>query len=122
MWDDFHPYSKNDLNLEYKHSWTVDKNKEIFFIPVAVGKEECSNRVTCILWLEGYYLNVVLEKFGPPQLPENTIRWDLINISRPKDFIYSDAEIESILREALLVYGYRGIDKQFSDLIVTFGF
>lgn len=30
IWDKFHPFSKNDMNLLKKHSWTVDKERDVF--------------------------------------------------------------------------------------------
>ncbi|MDR7090210.1 hypothetical protein [Cellvibrio fibrivorans] len=122
IWDQFHPFSKNDLNLQKKHSWTVDKDRGVFFIPAKSGKEEYSNQIICILWWRGTYLSVTLRKFGYPELPKNTIRWDFEDVWRPEGCSITDEEIKPVLMEALLVYGARGVEKQRPELLVSFGF
>ncbi|MES2822539.1 MAG: hypothetical protein V4732_02985 [Pseudomonadota bacterium] len=103
-------------------TWTVDKEKDIYFIPMVSGREETSNQKICALWWKGTLLSVTLEKFGPPELAPNTIRWDLTYIWKPKDSTILDEDIKPVLREALLTYGARGIYKQRPELTVTFGF
>ena len=51
IWDTFHPFGKGDINLQKKHSWTLDEEREIFFIPASSGKEEFSNITTCIFFM-----------------------------------------------------------------------
>lgn len=122
IWDQFHPFSKNDMNLLKKHSWTVDKDRDVFFIPAKSGKEEFSNQIICILWWKGVCLSVTLRKFGPPELPKNTIRWDLEDIWQPQEISVLDEDIKPVLKEALKVYGIGGIEWQIAGLNIQFGF
>jgi hypothetical protein len=124
-WDKFHPFSKNDLNLLKKHSWTVDKERDVFFIAATSGREELSNQVTCILWWKGVYLSVTLshEEGGLDyQKSQGNVVWQLLNIWKPKDFIVPDVEIIPVLKEALIVYRYAGIRIPIDDYKVEFKF
>lgn len=111
IWDEFHPYSKNDLNLIHKHSWTVDKKECIFFMPVAEGKEEFSNRQDCILGWKDSILRVTLDQLGSVNYKTEigTRIWRLVDIWKPEDFAVKDQDIVSALKEALLIYGDSGV-------------
>lgn len=127
IWKQFHPFLTDeelDLSVD-KYSWTVDKDREIFFIPLKSGKDEFSNQKSCALWWKGHLLSVIIENVGghldyPNQI--GSITWGLVNIDRPTDFIVMDSEVVSALKEALIVYRLRGIQIPIANYSVKFDF
>lgn len=108
-----------------KYTWTVDKEKNIYFIPMVSGKEEFSNQKLCALWWSGALLRVSLANVGGQLDYDNSkgsVVWDLLRIWKPTDFILQDDEIIPILKEALVVYGFSGISIPIIDYRVDFTF
>lgn len=125
IWDQFHPFSKNDMNLLKKHSWTVDKERDVFFIPAKSGREEKSSQVIAILWWKGAYLSVTLANVGGHYDHVNKKgdkRWQLIDVWRPAGFEVSDEDIIPVLKEALVKYGFSGIAIPVENYTVNFAF
>ena len=125
IWDQFHPFSKNDMNLLKKHSWTVDRDRDVFFIPAKSGREEKSNQIIAMLWWEEIYLSVTLANVGGKLDYLNKIGsvvWALIDIWRPGDSTISDTVIIPVLKEALIAYQFDGIRNPMTEYKVEFTF
>ena len=104
----------------YKHLWTIDKEKESWFMWVDMPHEPLDHtRFTgeriFILHYKGKNIEIVLRKIfeeSSEVLTDNPfyVTWKLDRINKPKElYDVSDSEIIEILKEALEVYGTRGI-------------
>ena len=104
----------------YKHLWTIDKERESWFMWVDMPKDPLDyTRYTgeriFILNYKGDNIEIVLRKVFDESSVKNIenpyyITWKLDRIKKPealKDV--SDEEIIAVLREALKVYGTDGI-------------
>lgn len=125
IWKLFHPRNKNLDVLMTSYSWTVDKDNQVFFFPVISGKEEASNQEICALWWKGTLLSVTLAKLGGELDFANrtgSIVWGLVDIWKPDDFLVSDEEIKSVLKDALTAYQLDGIRNPMKEYFVSFKF
>lgn len=128
MWDDFHPFYKHSYKEPgFRFAWTVDRTRNAYFMPVHIGREEYSNQITCVLWIDGIQLVVVLNKGD--ESTENVkdglgkVVWYLSEIRKPVSNTTLDhSEIIELLKEALLEYGYDGIWKALPNYAVNFAF
>ena len=120
MWDRYHPFNKDVTGFRY--TWTIDQEKEVFFIPVLSGREEYSNRKECIFYWQGIELEVTLTEQVLSSGNKLGVRWCLVSIRKPDGKKISDQEILSTLRDALRVYGYRGIWRQVDGYQVELDF
>lgn len=124
IWDIYHPFSKGEPPLGFRYTWTIDKEKNIFLIPVASGREEYSNRVTCVLWWNGTRLTIKIDLAAESssKLSDTPFKriWELVEVCQRTDFSEPREKVISILKEALITYGYRGADRQISNTIVEF--
>jgi len=104
----------------YKHRWTIDKERECWFMWVDMPHEPLDHtRFTgeriFILHYKGKNIEIVLRKIfeeSSEVLTDNPfyVTWKLDRINKPKElYDVSDSEIIEILKEALEVYGTRGI-------------
>lgn len=127
LWRVFHP-SATDESLDSiagPYSWTVDKEKNIFLIPVRQGRYEESNQKLFALWWQGSLLSVTLEQIdGNLDYPNKTgfVIWGLVNIWRPSDVSISDEDIIKELKSALIVYQLGGVSLPMTDYSVDFNF
>ena len=117
-----HPRDK--LPLYFKHKWTIDRDKKCFFIPVATGKEEFSNQHECAFFLDGHLFSVILNQHGHVDLAvkKGERVWELVRIEKLSKISLPITEIKELLKEALTVYGYRGVAEQLENLTVKFEF
>ena len=126
IWDIYHPFSKGKRPPGFSHSWTIDREREIFFIPVAAGREERSNRMTCVLWWKGTLLAVKIDLAAGSSgnlsdVPFKMV-WALVDVHQSDDFVVAREEVIQVLKEALTAYGYRGAKRQVPNTIVEFKF
>jgi hypothetical protein len=124
-WEKISPGSTGPDSFLSKYTWTIDKDRDVYFIPMASGKEEFSNQSISALWWKGTLLSVSLASMGgyldyPNGKGERT--WALIKILKPKEFHVPDVEIIPILKDALITFGYDGIILPIKDYKVTFTF
>lgn len=124
IWDKYHPFSKEGLNKSFRHSWTIDREKDVFIIPASTGREEFSNQTIWILWWKGVELSVTLRQSGSEKISEGTglVVWELESIWKPQGCAINDREIIPVLKEALSAYGFYGIYRQLPDYKVGFKF
>ncbi|TBW48114.1 hypothetical protein EZI54_21645 [Marinobacter halodurans] len=126
IWDSYHPNFKGSKPIGFRHSWTVDRERNVFLIWQSSGREEFSNRHTFVLWWKGELLTVILDVCDESfyKLSDNIGKtvWSLFEIEKPDGLGLRDKEIIPVLKEALSVYGYRGAQRQLSDFKVEFKF
>lgn len=107
------------------YSWTVDKSKEIFMFPVESGRDEKSNETTFAFSWKGTLLSFIVARVGGNSDFKNncgSAEWGLINLWKPEGFSVDDCELISAIKDALSVYGYRGISRPMESYSVTFTF
>lgn len=123
IWDRYHPFSKEDVNSSFRYAWTIDREKNVFFIPASTGREEYSNRTECIFYWKKVELKVTLTQHALPSVSELGVRWKLKSIRKQdREAMIPCQEILSALRDALSVYGHRGIWRQVDGYKVEFDF
>lgn len=120
IWDACHPLRKGERPFGFRYAWSIDRDRRIFLMWVGAGREEFSNRLEFALWWNGNLLTATLDDVGKEK---NSKTWDLINIRIPTDFKNGNADVVSVLKEALIVYGYRGAQAQLpNNYSVEFNF
>lgn len=126
QWDKYHRYHPYDIENPFSPlTWTVDRERDVFFMQARSGKEEFSAEVECIFWWRGEYLGVlIIAVDGAASIPEDKgfKTWKLGAIRKPDNSTASDEDIIPVLKEALTAYGCRGIYRQLSDYPVNFTF
>lgn len=109
----------------YKYKWTIDREKEIYLMPVKSGREERSNRQTWVLKTKGHEIEIVTDRVGKAQKYTDVpyvVSWDLVTATPKQIESLSYEEIISILKEALTVYGDNGVDEFVKNPVVNFNF
>jgi hypothetical protein len=107
------------------YAWTINKERNIYLIPMAHGRFEESNQRYFVLWWKGVLLGATVASVGGGV---NHIErtgsevWDLLRLRKPENFLVPDAEIIPVLKEALVVFQYNGIHSPMHDYKVTFTF
>lgn len=105
-----------------RYGWTIDRERNVFFIPVCTDKEELSNQKYCALWWDGELITVILNLYGTATSNSGNRHWELVEIIRSQTSDVSEDDIKKVLKEALLVYGYEGAYMQIPNYEVTFSF
>jgi hypothetical protein len=124
IWDSFRvPSHRGELLPGFRFTWTIDRERNIFFMPVRGGTEEHPTRDECVLWWNGSQVVITIDRCldNLHEVNKKTV-WELINICKPTNFTVSDNEIINILKEALTTYGVRGIWHSTPNYIVEFKF
>lgn len=112
----------------YKHKWTIDKERNFYLQCTGMANQAREDEV----WIEftlvmsGLIFIFRLE-LGAGSINFNEspyiIVWDSLKIFYPHDFHgLPQEDVISVLKEALLVYGYDGARKQIENTIVKFNF
>jgi len=105
----------------YKHLWTIDKERGIWLMWVHDPKDPLdytryTGEAIFILHMHGQNIEIVLRDIfdeSSKKLTDNPfyVTWKLEKINKPESLKHiSDQEIIQVLKEALDVYGYRGIE------------
>lgn len=125
IWDQYHPAWKGDYYLGHKPKFTIDREQNIFFMPIRSGRFDESNRTTALLWINGRHVIVELDTIGglnPKGIKSDPyrMRWELAGYHPQLGGQESKDQIMSILNEALIAYEYSGVQKQLPNTIVEF--
>lgn len=127
VWARFDRIKSNEERdmLMGKYSWTIDRERDIFFIPVEWGREEFSNEITSLLSWGGAQLLVKIANMGgyldyPSKA--GSVKWGLLDIKAPDVFHASREDIVSVLKEVLIVYQLDGVSHPMHSFAVTFNF
>lgn len=127
VWAKFDRIKSNEERdlLMGRYSWTIDRERDIFFIPVEWGREEYSNELTCAFVWEGRLITVTIANMFSTIDRTSMVaekKWGLISIQKPNSFSLADEVILSVLKEALTAYQYNGIRTPVLSCHVSFNF
>lgn len=125
IWDKYHPARKGKYYLGQRPSFTIDRERNIYFKPIRSGRFDESNLTTALIWINGRHVIVELDYIGGLnskglKTDPYRIRWKLVEYHPDPDVLESKKQIMAILNEALIVYGYSGARKQLPNTIVEF--
>lgn len=130
----YNPYSLNKLpHAGFKHSWTVDRERGGYFLPVktveevgASGRNEPTNRKIFVLGWQDKTFSVELalspETSSKIHAVPFKIVWELVRITPSELPDVLTKEILEIAKEALAVYGLWGVHRQVPNTSVEFKF
>jgi hypothetical protein len=111
----------------HRHAWTFDREREAFYIPMRSGREWNSNSTTALLSYKGVEVTakVSLAEGSSGMLNDSPFRviWELEGVSFPStgESIPLD-EVLPLLKEALAVFGFDGVNRQIPNTVVEFKF
>jgi hypothetical protein len=125
VWDKYHPARKGKYYLGQRPSFTIDRERNIYFKMIRSGRFDESNRTTALVWIDGRHAVVELDYIdclnseGIKSDPYR-IKWKLVGYHPDPSILQSKKQIMAILNEALIVYGYSGARKQLPNTVVEF--
>jgi hypothetical protein len=126
IWDQYHPLRKGRYYFGSRPSWTIDRDRNIFLLPIGQGNREQGNVTRFLLWCSGSHVIVetALLEGSSAYFEESPFRrvWGLVSIETPKDSVLADEEVMQILKEAITTFGYDGARKQIPHTVVEFKF
>jgi hypothetical protein len=127
IWNGFHiPFQQIGLDENFHFPWIVDHERSTFLMRVHVGREELSNRFTFVLAIEGTLLTAILDRAtgSTANIREETGKsvWDLVRLDIPSGIDVDRDKALTLLKEALMTYGYRGVDRVLRHYAVEFSF
>ena len=126
IWDKYHPLWKGDYYLGERPSWTIDRDQNVFLMPLKIGGRGTGNRVKFLLWCDGAFvvISVDLSRDSSSELDAVPFKrvWELVSINPSSSIKFSAKEILRIFKEALVAYGYWGARKQIPNTVVEFRF
>jgi len=112
---------KNHPKKHHRHHWTIDTEREIWFMWVGVRQDPLDHTRTTgerffTLYYKNEHIEVVLRKVFEESSVKNIenpyyITWKLDHIKKPSNLKnIEEKEIIEVLEEALNVYGPEGMD------------
>jgi hypothetical protein len=123
LMDEYRPtYKGNQFELS-QPEFTIDRERNIFFMTYRQGREERANRTFALLWINGKRVLVEIDSNGGSgNLGDDPFKkvWELAALRPNEDINMPRETIINILKEALIVYGYSGARKQIPNTIVEF--
>ncbi len=124
LMDEYRPmYKGNQFELS-PPMFTIDRERNIFFMTYRQGREEFGNRTYALLWINGNEVIVEIDlAHGCSKSIKNKpfkLIWELAGF-RPQGTIDKPhKDIINILKEALTVYGVDGANIQVPTTLVEF--
>jgi hypothetical protein len=126
--EDIEKYDIEELNKKfhianYKSTWTVNHEKDIYLRHVRRGREEHSDEHKYYFYWQGQLIDVVLKQIGGGEL--NGPQWyeyELLHISISKEHEQSKPQIIAALKEALTAYKSSGLFSTCTTFSATFNF
>jgi hypothetical protein len=125
VWKKYHPSTTDEEAASQTYTWTIDRDREAFFIPIMSGREEFSGQKTCAFWWKGTLFSVLIVYAGGAldyAASKGSVVWELLNILKPTSSTVPDAEIIPLLKDALTAYRLSGVAFPINDYQVTFKF
>ena len=128
IWDKYHPASKGDYYLGQRPAWTIDRERNIFFLPIAemARESEEASKERKLLWWNGVHVIAVITYAAGTSVNTNDSPyrqvWDLVSLSIPEGLDVPREGLIQILKEALTTYGLLGVYKQVPNTISDFNF
>jgi len=125
IWDQYHPFRKGEYYGGNKPNFTIDREKNIFFMVIKRGIREEGNQAKFLLWWNGIHIvGRLKQEGGSSELDANPFYrvWHLLELDAIEDNAISETEIKRSLKAALKVYGYWGVRRQIPNTLVEFMF
>ncbi|MGQ0597917.1 hypothetical protein [Aquabacterium sp.] len=106
-----------------QYAWTIDRDRSVFLIDYASGREEFSNHIDFVLCWDGEIHKARLISDPDHGGLENVITtWYLIGIDSPSDSHHNRDEVMSMLKEALRGYKLSGVVTPIQNHTAVFDF
>lgn len=126
LWDRFCPKEKGNYFSGKKPSFIIDRVRNTFMLTIGQGYGDVGNRKMFLLKFRGEEIlfDLDLVDGSSPNINDRPFFrvWDLGYMKIPEHMIDQKDEIVSVIKEAVAVYGYRGISKQIPNTVVRFKF
>lgn len=123
LWLKYHPAYKSVPDY-YRYRWTIDRERDTYFMIMGSGREELSNRATCVLCIKGNLYEIELDIARGTSLSYSDqpykLIWEMASFWPSEHKIEQRAEIINLLKDALTAYGAEGVRRQVADTIVEF--
>ena len=123
VWLKWHPFDES-VPKYVRLTWTVDREREAYFMRVRVGREEESNQVTFVFYTRGEKFTVKLDRApgGSINYKERPYRivWRLVGIWPAQPKSASRDEVLNDLKDALTAFGEGGVRSYVTDTVVEF--
>ncbi|WP_037585256.1 hypothetical protein [Stenoxybacter acetivorans] len=133
---EFFPFDrewKNGRPSGFWYSWTIDRNRGIYFLITKTitetgdsGRPEPTNKRIAILNFQGKRISLIIKRtYCSPSFSDNPflVAWSLLEINTLEVHEIDRTNIIDILKEALSVYGYRGAySNRATNVVVKFNF
>jgi len=121
-WNPFH----KSVPPSHRHMWTVDREREAFLMVLAFGTEGYPRRTSGVLFWRGIEWQVAFDRDdeSSEQLTDVPFKrvWKLGRIQHPQGKDVPLNELLPIVKEALVVHGFRGAAAQVPNTVVEFKF
>lgn len=117
-----------DIPPRFRYTWTFDREKNSYYIPMRTGREEFSNQTRGVLYYKGIHWDVEVSKEPGCSLSfdENPYRiiWGLLHIKHPDGGPVPYDEVVPVLKEALEAYKVSGVTTpaKLVNVVTTFKF
>jgi hypothetical protein len=124
LMDKYRPIYKDRQFELSQPKFTIDRERNIFFMTYRQGREEFSNRTYALLWISGKCVIVEVDLvYGSSEsLSDSPFKmvWELAAFRLQEEINMPRETAINILKEALIAYGYAGARKQIPNTIVEF--
>ena len=101
--------------------WTIDREKNIYVIKVARGREEYFNQTTWVLYFENHLIEFFIDYLGEQEsnVGATIERKKLRQINLPEQMRMRRDEIILVIREALTAYKDGGVLSQATEYTLS---
>ncbi|WP_037585994.1 hypothetical protein [Stenoxybacter acetivorans] len=124
---------KNGRPSGFWHAWTIDRDKDIYFIMAKTimetgmsGRPEPTNKRVAVLNFQRRRVPLIIERTHcPHSFSDNPflLAWDLLEIDISNVPEMSKESVIAVLKEALTIYEYDGAySKKIPNAVVKFSF
>jgi hypothetical protein len=126
IWDKYHPLKKGRYYGGNQPEWTIDREINVFLMLLDIGRGAHGNRKKFLLWWDGDHIVTELDLVdgSSGDLDANPFMrvWNLVRVILPSSLKEKRELVLRLLKEAVTVYGYRGVRKQLPNTVVEFKF
>src|SRR5262249_10207317 len=112
IWDRYHPAQKGGYYVGQRPGWTIDREKNVFFLPIPLLARDWDDlgEHRHLLWWNGAHVIAVvtLSERSSVKWTENPFRliWKLVSLHLPEGFDVPREEVIRTLKDALTAHGY----------------
>ncbi len=126
--EDIKKYGIESLNKKlyianYKSTWTVDHERDIYLRRIKNRREERCNEVEYCFYWQGHLMKVVLKQEGGGEHQGPQWRhYEMLDINIPEEIKQNESQVITDLKEALVAYKTLGVFSNCTSHKATFGF